>query len=490
MMLYMCHTEKVNINIIEKQCSLSILNISILAANEDENHFLEFEYKDQNGDKVNDVKFEVNFDGGSKVEGTILRGFHRIESVPDEGFNLEFVPGDQLEKELVVLRKQLRTELDQSIQQVKAESAMLSKTWDKTAMWKKPFIYAGGGLTGAGQWVVDSVEGIVDIATGIARANMVSYQWLGEYTEHRAKAFAAFASGDEDTLKQEMKQIESMHTQLGENIGDVSESVRTLGLIAWDDETRTMLTEFPMNYFSELHTTEKVRTGFRYGIDFALIFAEGVGAGLLAIKNAGKISRILKNIARVIEKLRLKLKVRKGKVDDNYKFKAKRKTPKPSKQDIELAKTNGSSPEYIAARKKVSQHYMENNGYGEKDIRNALGTDDGKQIGGVDLKKPVEVVSYPPPEYMYQYVNSHGNTGKWFDPIGGQTPDELGINSDGKILKKFKMPKGSGLKSYSNSIVDNWSDPSNPVKTSGGGEQLFVNDEVKNKVISLNKIGG
>lgn len=291
-------------------------------ANEDENHFLEFEYIDQNGDKVNDVKFEVNFDGGSKVEGTMYGGFHRLDGVPDEGFNIEFVPGEQLKQELKALRKELRAALDQSLQQVKAETAALNRTWEETAAWKKPFIYVGGAMTGAGQWVADSVEGIVDIATGIVKAKLVTDQWLRDYTSHRGKAFGAFVSGDEEGFKQEMKHVESMHNELGEDISDVGEAVKTLGLIAWDDETRNMIKDFPVEYFSELHSTEKVRTGFRYGIDFALIFAAGAGAGLLAIKNSGKISDILSRMARVIEKLRLQLKARKKKVDTQYKFKS------------------------------------------------------------------------------------------------------------------------------------------------------------------------
>ena len=308
---------------------ITTVNPALMAsANEEEKHFVGFEYADQNGDKVNDVQFEVNFDGGSKVKGTMYGGFHRLDGVPDEGFNLEFVPSEPIEQELNVLRKELRTALDQSLAQVKSESKIMSKTWEETAAWIKPFIYVGGAMTGVGQWIADSVEGVADMAVGIVKARAATDQWLREYALHRQKAFGYFVSGNDEGFQQEMKHIEAMHTELGEDISDVAESVRILSLIALDTETRTMLHAFPADYFSELHSTEKVRVGMRYGVDIILVLAAGIGAGLLAIKNAGKISRILSRIAKLIEKLRLNLKARKGKVDETFFFKAPHKKGK------------------------------------------------------------------------------------------------------------------------------------------------------------------
>ena len=289
-------------------------------------HYVEFEYKDENGDGVNDVRFVVNFDDGSKMTGTIDGGFGRLDGVPNKGFNIEFAPGEALKAELVTLRKSLRQELDASLAQVKKETAMLNKTWEETAAWKKPLIYAGGAFVGIGQWVGDNVDGVVNIVTGAIKADILTVSWLAEYVAHRGKAFNAFASGDDAGFKREMQAIEGMHQQLGEDISSVAASVKTLTLIAWDDETRQMLTDFPKAYFSELATPEKVRTGFRYGIDFLLVVTTGpVGEGLLAIKNAEKISGIISRMAKIIEKLRLNLKAREVKVDDTYRYKVRNK---------------------------------------------------------------------------------------------------------------------------------------------------------------------
>lgn len=51
------------------------------------------------------------------------------------------------------------------------------------------------------------------------------------------------------------------------------------------------------------------------------------------------------------------------------------------------------------------------------------------------------------------------------------------------------MFKGAGLRPYSKPILDKWTNPENTTFGSGGGVQLLVNDEIKNTVIYLNKIG-
>lgn len=161
----------------------------------------------------------------------------------------------------------------------------------------------------------------------------------------------------------------------------------------------------------------------------------------------------------------------------------------PTPREVELAKVDGSSPEQITAREKVSRYYLENNGFSELQVTEVLGSKDGSRVGGIDLKKPVAVISFPPPEHMTQYVKSHGFPGNWFDPKGMQSPDALGISGEGRTLSTFLMPRASGLQSHAKPIVDNWTNPTNPTTTSGGGVQLFVNETIKKQVIAMNKIG-
>jgi len=168
---------------------------------------------------------------------------------------------------------------------------------------------------------------------------------------------------------------------------------------------------------------------------------------------------------------------------------AESSSDKPSDKNINLAKTKGSTPQYIEARVNVATYYLENNGFSEDQLYDAIGSPDGTRIGGVDLSEPLEVVNFPPPENMSQYVKSHGYPGSWFDPKGGQSADSLGISSEGRKLAVFKVPEGSGLLSYSKPILDNWTNNTNPIQTNGGGQQLLVNDTIKNKIISINGVG-
>lgn len=161
----------------------------------------------------------------------------------------------------------------------------------------------------------------------------------------------------------------------------------------------------------------------------------------------------------------------------------------PTPEEITLAKNEGSSSAHTHARSKVSRHFLESNGFTDSQIANAIGDEGAGIEGGIDLTRPVEVMSFPPPEKMTQYVKSHGFPGNWFDPLGNQTPDELGLSGEGRALASFKMPSGQGLLSCSKPIIDNWTNPNSSVSTAGGGKQLLVNDETKKLIISLNNIG-
>ncbi|GAD00826.1 hypothetical protein [Agarivorans albus] len=154
-----------------------------------------------------------------------------------------------------------------------------------------------------------------------------------------------------------------------------------------------------------------------------------------------------------------------------------------------LAKSEGDSMQHIKARETVARDYLENNGFTKDQIHDALGSPDGTKDGGVDLTQPLEVISFPPPESMSQHVKSHGYPGNWFDPKSNQSPDSLGISGEGRTSKPFTVVKGTGLKSSAKPVKDNWTTPGVDVHCSGGGTQLLVNDEIKNKIIEINPKG-
>lgn len=149
----------------------------------------------------------------------------------------------------------------------------------------------------------------------------------------------------------------------------------------------------------------------------------------------------------------------------------------PTVTDAErtLAASPGNSPDQRTARVRVVRDFY-NNKPGLGDSRAA------QDLKGVDLDKPVEVVNVPPPPTMSQYVRkTTGKPGNFFDPLGNQSGDQLGLNDDPKIRvqKTFVTPKGKALRSTAAPITDDWTDPKNPVKTKGGGAQMVVDSATR-----------
>ncbi|MFT3783679.1 MAG: hypothetical protein QM790_16830 [Nibricoccus sp.] len=145
-------------------------------------------------------------------------------------------------------------------------------------------------------------------------------------------------------------------------------------------------------------------------------------------------------------------------------------TPRPTAKEVELAKTPGQTPEQRAAREKVARDF-----YHEHPT---LGDDRcDEDIRGIDLNQPVEVVEFPPPPQMGQYVRRSASApGNFFDPIGGQSADSMGLNGDASAreYRTYTTPHGQGLKSTAAPITDTWTDANNPVVTRGGGQQIVV----------------
>lgn len=149
--------------------------------------------------------------------------------------------------------------------------------------------------------------------------------------------------------------------------------------------------------------------------------------------------------------------------------------------DRALAASPGNSPEQRTARVRVVRDFY-NGKPGLGDSRAA------QDLKGIDLDKPVDVVDIPPPPTMSQYVRkTTGKPGNFFDPQGNQTGDQLGLNDDPKIRvqKSFKTPKGQALRSTAAPIVDDWTDPANAVKTTGGGTQMVVDSATRDKFLPV-----
>jgi len=422
------------------------------------------------------------------------------------------------------LRVKIRNALMAIVAGERAEAAMYQKQMDKETTVMKGVIYTGAFMQGIGSsaWgMVVWLKEVSDVVNPFVKM------------QHHARALQAAWESEDFSKTYSETYVKGEKRELVEALGfdpsqiteqQIDEAMAMANLVIEDPSLRDMLYQFVKDYAEAQHAIEITNVAGTAAFELILtiiVAAVTGGVGVVAavgskahlIKKFQKVGDLLSDFAKATRKLKLEGKKRKakgntakfsvfdvdeveikptdphgaedGKVSGSHDDKNKHKTLKPTPEEVELAKSKGSTPEHIAARDKVARHYLENNGFTEGQIDNALGSASDGVIGGVDLSQPLEVVSFPPPDTMTQYVKSHGHPGNWFDPLSNQSPDSLGLNGDTRSLKAFKVPEGTGLQSYAKPVLDDWTVPANPVKTSGGGIQLLVNNSVKNSTIGL-----
>lgn len=145
-------------------------------------------------------------------------------------------------------------------------------------------------------------------------------------------------------------------------------------------------------------------------------------------------------------------------------------------QRFELAKTEGSSDQQIAARKEIAYLFYEQQGMPPSKIAG--------HTAGIDFSKPVEVISLPIGKTVNQYQIPGGAQGNYYaEP--GISPTELGISQKAKdwktgniVAKEVNVYETNAevevLRSTAAKIDDTWSIPNEVVKTCGGASQYFT----------------
>ena len=419
----------------------------------------------------------------------------------------------------------------------RAEAAMHTRLLDEENAFTKSMIYTGAFMQGIGSsaWgMVVWLKEVSDVVNPFVKM------------QHHAKALQAAWESEDFSKTYSDTYVKGEKRELVEALGfdptaiteqQIDEAMAMTSLVMDDPNVRGMLYQFTKDYAEAQHAIEitNVIGSAVFEIILAIVMAAVTGGvGVVAavgskahlIKKFQKVGDLLQDFAKATRSLKSQAKKRKTKGNQNAalpveKVEAKKTdahgaedgkpsekkdqdrdddrdeqdrdkeddkpggTAKPTPEEIELAKSKGSTPEHIAARDKVARHYLENNDYSSDQIDMALGSKNGVVNGGVDLKKPLEVMSFPPPDTMAQYVRAHGNPGNWFDPVGGQTADSMGLNQATRHVRQFAVPEGDGLLSSAKPVIDDWTVPKAPVPTSGGGAQLFVNDAIKDNAIGL-----
>lgn len=407
----------------------------------------------------------------------------------------------------------------------RAEAAMHTRLLDEENTLTKSMIYTGAFMQGIGSsaWgMVVWLKEVSDVVNPFVKM------------QHHAKALQAAWESEDFSKTYADTYVKGEKRELVEALGfdpttiteqQIDEAMAMTSLVMDDPNVRGMLYQFTKDYAEAQHAIEvtNVIGSAVFEIILAIVMAAVTGGvGVVAavgskahlIKKFQKVGDLLQDFAKATRSLKSQAKKRKTKGNQNAalpveKVEAKKTdahgaedgkpsekkekdreddkkssgTAKPTPEEVELAKSKGATPEHVATRDKVARHYLENNNFTDGQIANALGSPADGIDGGVDLLKPLEVVSFPPPDTMTQFVKSHGFPGNWFDPMSSQTPDSLGLNGNTRSLKAFKVPSGTGLKSYAKPVLDDWTVPEVPVETSGGGVQLLVNDSIKKSVV-------
>ncbi len=165
-----------------------------------------------------------------------------------------------------------------------------------------------------------------------------------------------------------------------------------------------------------------------------------------------------------------------------------------SQADVDLAASEGDSPEHQRARKAVAGYYYLTTpgllGKGVADTEQNRKAKLQQDLTGIDLSKPLRIVEMPDPETMTQYKRKpkKAGLGNFFDPLGNQTGSEMGVNDHQSYREKVVCtlpkdpPKIRGLNSTAAPIVDKWTNPKYPQKCKGGGEQMNVPHEALERI--------
>jgi hypothetical protein len=172
-------------------------------------------------------------------------------------------------------------------------------------------------------------------------------------------------------------------------------------------------------------------------------------------------------------------------------------SPPPSPQVIQMAATEGDSPQHRQARQTVALHYLSNQATFYDHTTGKMAPLDPPRIhgmlDGIDVSKPVVLgppPTIPPPMQMVQWQAKGGYRGSYFSQPGIK-PEQIGIYSQAKAWslpgqpvlpreetvfdpRNAKFDRVTYLHSTAAPTMDTWSIPGKSIPVTGGGPQWFI----------------
>ncbi|MCJ8351195.1 hypothetical protein [Moritella sp.] len=230
---------------------------------------LNYDYVD--GQPIEDIPYIVNH-AGDIYEGVLSAGRALISDVDAGSYSVEYKAVD--ESEIVTLRKELKTNLDGMIAEVKAKAKIQEALIEKESYVMQGLIYSGAFFTGL-------YESGSSIASGLVEAVESGAEFAFDVGAACWRILKLLGSGDLAGLRREFQEIAK---QGGETFDAIKDCFKTLYIIAMDGESRSLLADFPEAYFDAHSSVEKKRLVGK--LAFEVIFAIatfGAGAAVSAI---------------------------------------------------------------------------------------------------------------------------------------------------------------------------------------------------------------
>lgn len=284
---------------------------------------LEFLYDDSSVIEEG-VPYVATFSDGTQQEGTLdSKGFARIDGIPEGKVDVVF--GDpEAEKQLDAARNELDGFLTGIVDETKVRGEKLDAELDKLSALDQGMVLTDAFFTG----LYDEAVDIVDAAKMIAETGV---EIFADIDEARREAYNIIATGNIDAAKEKLEELVSYGE---EALDSVQETYNTLQLLYTDEPIKTMLTDFPGNYFSAMPAVEKA--GAASGLALTLLFAlvsGGAGAAASAASKAPKFMKAADKVQDIIVLLK-KTKINKKQSQSNNK-KIAAVTAKPKKDKLE-----------------------------------------------------------------------------------------------------------------------------------------------------------
>ena len=316
---------------------------------------IELAYFYDDGLPVEDIRYLINHANGQQYEGQLSGGLATIADVPTGNYSVSYQ--GKTNDELTTLRNELRTNLNAMVKEIRAQAKIQEDLIEQENIAMQGLIYTGAFMTGLYEQGSSIVNGIGDLI-----------EWTGDSIYDIGAAcwrmLGHLARGDIDALRHECEQI----LEGADNTFDaIADGFRTLVIIAQDEEARTLLANFPYDYFDAHSSVEKTRLAGKVAFEVLLALVTfGAGAVISAISKSRYFVKATQAIQKLTEAIKLKRlnHTRKGntehthtdrieKLDEDLTPGAKRTRPEPKSLKeamlrLEVARANLLKHGYVA----------------------------------------------------------------------------------------------------------------------------------------------